>query len=190
MESSAVGSDNGQLPPRLQELIDKQDIHELFLRYARAFDRTDYDLVMSVFHPDATHNHDGIDRPISELLEALRNPRRQILRSISHNIFNVLIDLAGDVAYSESYYLACHTLEHDGRDWNWIVGGRYLDRVERRKGEWRIAHRTMLYDWARVDAVCEAPIDLMLVRSGDRGTWGQRGPEDPSYTFMRLQRSA
>jgi hypothetical protein len=28
-----------------------------------------------------------------------------------------------------------------------IIGGRYLDRIEKRGGEWRIAKRTMLYDW-------------------------------------------
>ncbi len=27
------------------------------------------------------------------------------------------------------------------------VGGRYLDRLERRDGEWRISARAMLYDW-------------------------------------------
>jgi hypothetical protein len=28
-----------------------------------------------------------------------------------------------------------------------VIGGRYLDRMEKRGGEWRIAQRTMLYDW-------------------------------------------
>jgi len=188
VEPNAVENSRTQLPPRVQELIDKQDIHELFLRYARAFDRTDYDLVVSVFHPDATHNHDGIDRPVSELLGALKNPQRNAVRSLSHSICNELIELDGDVAFGESYYLACHRLEHAGKDWDWIVGGRYLDRVERRNGEWRIAHRTMVYDWARIDPVSERPGDLMLIQSTDNGVWGQRGPEDPSYTYLRLRR--
>ena len=29
------------------------------------------------------------------------------------------------------------------------IGGRYLDRMERRGGQWRIADRTMLYDWSQ-----------------------------------------
>jgi hypothetical protein len=28
-----------------------------------------------------------------------------------------------------------------------VIGGRYLDQMEKRGGEWRIAKRTMLYDW-------------------------------------------
>jgi hypothetical protein len=30
-----------------------------------------------------------------------------------------------------------------------VIGGRYLDRLEKRDSEWRIAHRQMLYDWLR-----------------------------------------
>jgi hypothetical protein len=187
VDSRAADSNSNHLPDRLQELLDKQDIHELFMRYARSFDRTDYDLVVSVFQPDATHNHDGTDRPVSELLEALKNPRRHAVRSLSHLVGNELIELHGDVAFGESYYLACHRVEHDGRDWDWIVGGRYLDRVERRDGEWRIAHRTMVYDWARVDAVNERPSGLMLAQSTDNGVWGQRGPEDFSYLYQTLR---
>jgi hypothetical protein len=28
-----------------------------------------------------------------------------------------------------------------------VIGGRYLDRMEQRGGQWRIASRIMLYDW-------------------------------------------
>ena len=29
------------------------------------------------------------------------------------------------------------------------MGGRYLDVLEKRDGDWKIASRTMLYDWDR-----------------------------------------
>ena len=32
-------------------------------------------------------------------------------------------------------------------------GGRYLDRFERRDGEWRIAHRTVVHEWDKVETV-------------------------------------
>lgn len=28
-----------------------------------------------------------------------------------------------------------------------VIGGRYLDSLQKRSGEWRITRRTMLYDW-------------------------------------------
>lgn len=68
-----------------------------------------------------------------------------------------MISLAGDTAEVETYAVAFHrrrggagTLEDD------VWGVRYLDRFERRHGEWRIARRTMIRDWRRVDAVASA----------------------------------
>ena len=37
----------------LQILLDKQEIHEVIMRYCRAIDRCDEELLSSVYHPDA-----------------------------------------------------------------------------------------------------------------------------------------
>lgn len=39
--------------------------------------------------------------------------------------------------------------DFDATEHDVVLGGRYLDRLEGRDGEWRIAQRTMLYDWSR-----------------------------------------
>jgi hypothetical protein len=180
MEPTARAS---ALDRRLQDLLDKQEIHEVLARYCRGLDRGDYELVRSAFHPDAVHNHDGTVQPVTGLVEGLKNPARKILKSVSHGITNELVDLRGDIAYCESYFLACHLIEHQGADWTWMVGGRYVDRLERRDGSWRIAHRTAVYDWARADRVGARPDGLALVRSTDEGVWGRGAGEDFSYRF-------
>ena len=51
--------------------------------------------------------------------------------------------------------------------------GRYLDRYERRDGEWRIAARVCVHEWTRTDRVTSPmPIDASRFRQGgaDRGT--------------------
>ena len=48
-----------------------------------------------------------------------------------HNICNELIELNGDIAYSESYLVAYHRVKHDGREFDFLLGARYLDRFER-----------------------------------------------------------
>jgi hypothetical protein len=64
--------------------------------------------------------------------------------------------------------------EHDGRDVDDLVMGiRYLDRFERRGGEWRIARREVRYEWQRLD-----PLDP---REPD-WTLGSRDRLDPVYT--------
>lgn len=173
----------GQADPRLQALLDKQEIHEVLARYCRGLDRGDPELVRSVFHPDAVHNQVGSVEPVTELVEGLKRPARKVLRAVAHNISNELVDLQGDVAFSECYFLACHRVEYEGVAWTWIVGGRYVDRLERRDRAWLIAQRTAIYDWARFDKVAELPDELALVHSTDNGIWGGGAGQDFSYQF-------
>ena len=66
--------------------------------------------------------------------------------STQHHITNTRIDLDGDTAHVESYcFSVCTkrgTLELD------VVGGRYVRRLEKRDGEWRIAAGVLVADWA------------------------------------------
>jgi len=36
-----------------------------------------------------------------------------------------------------------------------FTSSRYLDRMEKRDGEWRIAHRTLIQDWKQIVEVRE-----------------------------------
>lgn len=155
------------LRERLLALLDKQEIHDVLMRYCRGLDRWDLDLVESAFHPDAIQNQDGTDRSVADLLEILRNPARRVMKSISHNVTNEQVELHGDVADSECYFFACHRIEHDGADWTWIVSARHLDRFERRDGEWRIAYRRAENDWSRLDKIGDPPAGLGMIQSDD-----------------------
>src|SRR5208283_1897601 len=43
----------------LRELLDKQQIYEVALRYCRGLDRMDFELVRSCYHPDGIDHHTG-----------------------------------------------------------------------------------------------------------------------------------
>ena len=45
------------LEARLRELLDKQEIHEVLLRYCRGVDRCDRDMIAACYHPDAIDDH-------------------------------------------------------------------------------------------------------------------------------------
>ena len=66
-------------------------------------------------------------------------------------VSNILIDLEiADRALSECYFSPLHDLPtEDGPRCERTVGGRYLDRFERRQGESRIGARTVVIDWYR-----------------------------------------
>src|SRR3546814_18388330 len=76
-----------------------------------------------------------------------------------HIVGNGRVDIDGDIARSESYLVSCQDVLADGVRKTRIRAGRYVDRFERRNGTWKIAARTMIDEWARIDPVGEA-IDI------------------------------
>ncbi len=162
----------------LAALLDKQAITEVIYRFARGLDRIDATVLRSVFWEDATDDHGIFVGPAARFVEWVV----PVLRGIEHSqhlIGNVLITLDGDRAESEAYFHAYHREIHDGQAIDRIAAGRYLDRFERRRGEWRIRHRQAVYDWSRFMPAADQPwLKAPLVNQLTRGA---RAPDDPSY---------
>lgn len=161
---------------QLRSLLDRETIREQLFRYSRGIDRSDADLIAAVYWPDAVDEHGALGRIAgtdcaSRLLEA----NSGVSEASQHCLCNILIDLDGDEAYVESYFLNFLTMNRDGREATRTMGGRYVDRFERRHGEWRIAHRVLVHDWSRVDEILEA----WERRKGFEQ--GQRGRDDLVY---------
>ena len=93
-----------------------------------------------------------------------------------HNLLNHTCDLDGDVAHTETYYLF---VGRNRDDTNWIAGGRYIDRLERREGGWKIALRTNAIEWSGI--VPTLPIPFGDVPGIHLNGAPSRSPEDPSY---------
>ncbi len=74
-----------------------------------------------------------------------------------HRLFNHRLDVEADPAYVETYYIAVFAPAGDGSLLPFcgsvgpgevaFQGGRYVDRLDRRDGEWRIASRQVCGDW-------------------------------------------
>ena len=161
----------------IQALIDKQSIGEVLMRYCRAIDRRDADLMRRVYWPDAVDDHAVFKGNVEEFI-AYSFPFMEGVVS-AHAITNILIDLCGaDSAFSECYFSAFHDFPADQGRFERTVGGRYLDLHERRNGEWRIKSRTLAIDW-----YTERPGTSVW----DRGRYANlenRGavkPDDPLY---------
>lgn len=50
------------------EWTDRQEIHDVVLRYCRGIDRLDFGLVRSAYHADAVDHHTGFDGSVEEYL--------------------------------------------------------------------------------------------------------------------------
>jgi hypothetical protein len=168
------------MPKTIDDVVAESEIKDVHLRYCRANDRRDEELMRSCFHPGAVielHKELGVD----EFVEL----GRQILGMYTvtwHNTGNQLVEVKGDAAWAEHYTISSHRIAADdkGPERDWIAHGRYIDRFERRGGEWKIARRKMVVDYTRLDHV--TPGDP-AVPGGSGG--GSRDRNDPSYA-MRL----
>jgi len=173
---------------RLRRIEDRQAIHDVIVRYCRGVDRSDPDLVLAAFHDDAVDNHFGPVMPFREAIGTLKAARSGAPPSKTtsmHNICNVLIELDRDIARCETYVTVIVRIPRDeGGAIDWTHAGRYVDRFERRKGEWRIAYRTVIYDRERFDAVVPAPEGLSQARYLDAAVRGKRGRGDFSYEIL------
>ena len=65
-----------------------------------------------------------------------------------HVVTNHSCELDGDVAHTETYWMFAG-MHHDGNMLS-LGGGRYIDRFEKRDGQWKIAARKCVPDWGGV----------------------------------------
>ena len=151
----------------LTELLDKQALTELVGRLSRAVDRADGELLLSCYWEDAHDDHGTYKGDPRGFLEHLRKKTMDPTTGpVQHAISNLLFEIDGDVAYGE-IYVESRSVQPDGTVARGLA--RYVDRYERRGGEWRIALRRVILESARPG------FDLSAFVQGSR----DRG--DPSY---------
>jgi hypothetical protein len=172
------------------ELQDRAEIWQCLLRYCRGVDRFDRELLLSAFHPDAVDDHGKIVGGPQEFATWAFAQHCQAHLGHTHNLFNHYCEIDGDVAHAETYFMFAGI----NREGTPLVmnGGRYLDRLEKREGEWKIAYRTLVRDWGfsedRPDperpssyTSTRAYLDEDVKRFLDLSPVGQRNRNDPLY---------
>ncbi|MDH6590222.1 hypothetical protein M2165_000111 [Variovorax sp. TBS-050B] len=170
----------------LQSLLDREAIRECLFRYCRGIDRAEETALRSAYWDDATDCHGAWHGSASGFIDQALARLRQGGRRV-HQVTNIAIELHGDVAAVESAFFALQapaatpTLET-------FLCGRYVDRFERRGGEWRIAARTVVYDWIEERERPElAQHDAALF--GKRQPVGRAAPHDAVYALLQAVRA-
>ena len=140
------------LQATVQYLRDRAQIHEVELRYMRGFDRRDEALLSSAFWPDAQLSYPGAKMYGVKDFAARHWPAHAKVSTIHNNhlLTNEFVEISGDTAHVETYVTQFTTLQDGGSltgrksARSHIVSGRYIDRLDRRNGEWRIAVREFI----------------------------------------------
>jgi len=159
----------------LELLLAERAISRVLHSYSRGADRCDLELMRSCYWPGGTDDHGSYNGGIDGFIEFV-GPALQRFERTNHFLGNLLIDvdLANDLARAETYAVAYHRFtDADGNPADMVAGLRYVDRFERRGGEWRIAARVCAFEWRRTDPVPAAGSSF-----ADTYTRGLRGPDD------------
>jgi len=171
----------------LQEMIDEFQLRKLVHAYCRAVDRGDIAQLKNLYHHDAVDGHGGFSAGTADrFLEQLTAARPHI-RSMQHNITTMNFTISGHAAEGEIYTIAIHTLAGSGQDLDLVVGGRYLDKYEKRDDAWKIIERTIVTDWARVNDPSSMDLSHPITKDTLRGT---PDANDPSHRFFSLLHGA
>lgn len=163
-------------------VVAKDQIRDVLMRYSRGVDRLDVETLKTCFHPDSTDDHGHFKGNGHDFAEFIVGSLRERAHHTTHAVANTNIeitDLDAGHARAESYGLAfLRRTGEDGEEWLDVFFGRYIDRFERRDGEWRIADRVVVHDWSLSGAL-GAGSGFPLPMEGF--AQGRRDRDDPAY---------
>jgi len=173
---------DSDLTSSVAELLDREAIRECMFRYCRGIDRGDEAALRSAYWPDGTDCHGPYSGSASGFIDWALAKLADSERSV-HFINNLSITLQGSRAAVETYFQALQrSPDAQGVQREVFLAGRYIDRFEKRDGEWRIALRIVVYDWIRDLGTAEG---TEARRFGPRTPQGTRFPHDPVYALLR-----
>ncbi len=159
-------------------LKDRQQIHDVYMRYMRGFDRNDVELMRGAFWPDVQINYGKQSYTFDEFVVRHLHQHIETMKAWGHLLTNQSVDLNGDVAHVEVTVTRLSSSKKDSK--SMIISGRYIDRLDRRNGEWRIAMREFVPHFVtETDTALDAYVKTGWAQSAcAMGTWDKH---DPSY---------
>jgi len=167
----------------LQQLLDRCAIQDVLVRYSRAVDRADVELLRGCYHADATEDHGGVfSGPAHDYIDRIAGvlPRAGIL---NHLVTNVLIEFtSADRATVEAYILTFARMKKDGEKFDTLTLARTVDRFERRGGTWAIAARRMCWEWNHEMPFAETWGRGLIAADAAALVRGAKRPQDILYS--------
>jgi len=132
----------------VEEISARLEIQQVILNLARGTDRRDAARMSDCYHPDARDDHNMFRGPASEFVELVLSASNEWM-SCTHAPSPALIEVDGTRAWAETIVVAHHVAKENSPSGHMdlVIGARWEDAFEKRDGRWRIALRTVIYDW-------------------------------------------
>lgn len=161
---------------RLRELVDHHEIRKLLSLYCHGCDRGDGAMMAGVYANESWDDHGQYKGSGREFARRVMESFADHGSRCSHVLGQSLINVSGDVAGAETYFLAT-IIQRDEKDQETLtlLGGRYIDTLHRVQDNWRIKKRVCVRDWSRT-------LDIKDDRlKHDNFVAGALSDQDPSY---------
>jgi hypothetical protein len=171
----------GQIPGKVlnsTQATDRLAILEVLYAHSRGLDRLDSNLIQAAYWPEAEVDYGAYKGPAHSFAEMVVQALAAQFELTRHTLGNTLFVIDGDEARTESHVNAGHLLLGGAEEM--IYSGRYLDRLVRRDGHWKLLHRQVVMDWSRREPVADERNSEAFVALAKGG----HGDDDPSYAFM------
>jgi hypothetical protein len=166
----------------LQEMLEHHRIRKVLAEYCRGSDRCDEPLMASTYAADSWDDHGIVRAPGAEYSQIMCSRVAETTETLSHTLGQSLITLNGDEAGAETYFLAvARDTAPDGTQMCNQLGGRFVDKLVREDGRWKVKHRVAVRDWS---------VAIPLTYDWDLSntlTSGARSDADPSYGVLGTQ---
>lgn len=159
----------------IRAVADHQQITNLLNSYGRAMDRMDAEVGYAIFHEDGHADYFGHYNGSGRGFMDHANAQHAQTLTHHHRISNIVIELDGDRAASESYVSSDVRIKMGDAIKQITTCGRYLDTWSRRNGKWGIDKRIAVRDYDEIRDV--TPMQVTETSPRDR--------TDKSYSILK-----
>ncbi len=167
----------------MQRISDLQQIRDTRRLWAYGRDLGEWDLLASVFHPDATVHVSWFKGPASEFIakSAESAKARRPEEHGKHWLGNMRTTLRGTRAVQETDVQILLREYLDDVLFDYTGYARFFDLFEKRSGAWKIRSMTCIYEKDRLDPVVPGSVPASFFDGAPLS-----GPQS-GFAFMRLR---
>jgi len=164
----------------LREMLDHHQIRKAIAEYCRAIDRCDEAHVASVYARDSWDDHGLVKANGEDFARIMCGMVIETTETMFHQLGQSIITVEGDEAGAETYFIAvAKDKAPDGTEICNQLGGRFVDRMVREDGKWKVGHRIVMRDWSAAILLTQDFESSKTLRPGERSQ------SDPSYEVLR-----
>ncbi len=172
-----MASSSGETP-RTAGVANRLAIAEVLALHSRGLDRLDADCIADCYWPGAEVDYGAFKGPAADFAALVVGALQGQYELTRHSLSNTLYTFDGDSVRTETCVSAGHLLLGGKEELHFY--GRYLDRLTKRRDQWKLSHRQVVMDWCkRVPVSDERDSDAFQQLAK-----GAHGQDDPLYPFL------